>query len=83
MLATFDAFLWVMFGDLCPQYDRVLQLRRVFNHPSLKAVKSKFTHIRCAHIIWQLLEETRFFLINGWDIMASRIKDQEYSPQRI
>ena len=29
--------------------------------PLYKAVKSKFTRIRCAHITWQVLEETRLF----------------------
>ena len=40
----------------------MLKLWRVLNHPSLKAVTSKFTHIRCAHIICQLLEKTRLFI---------------------
>ena len=61
MLATFAALLWVLFGDVCPLYDQVLKLWRVLNHPYIKAVKSKFTRIRCAHITWQVLEETRLF----------------------
>ena len=31
------------------------------NHPSLKAVKSKSTRIKCAHITWKVLEEMRIF----------------------
>ena len=31
------------------------------NQPSIKASKSKFTGIRCAHITWQVLEETSLF----------------------
>ena len=46
---------------MCPLYDQVFQLRRVLNHPSLNAVKSKLTHVRCAQITWQVLEETRLF----------------------
>ena len=61
MLATFFALLWVLFGDLCPLYDKIYKLWRLLNHPSMKAVKSKFTSIRCAHITWQVLEETRLF----------------------
>ena len=61
MLATFDALLWVLFGDVCFLYDQVRKLRRVLNHTYIKAVKSKFTRIRCAHITWQVLEETRLF----------------------
>ena len=61
MLATFSALLWVLFGDVCPLYYQVLKLWRVFNHPSLKAVKSKFTMIMCVHITWQVFEETRLF----------------------
>ena len=60
-LATFSALLWVLFGDVCPLYDQILKLWRVLNHPSIKSVKSKFTRIRCAHITWQVLEETRLF----------------------
>ena len=61
MLASFAAFLWVLFGYVCPLYDQIYKLWRVLNHPSIKAVKSKFTRIRCAHITWQVLEETRLF----------------------
>ena len=45
MIATFDALLWVFFVDVCPLYDQILRLWRVLNHPSIKAVKSKFTRI--------------------------------------
>ena len=62
MLATFYALLCVCFGDVCPLYYQVLKLWRLLNHPSLKLVKSKFTQIRCDHINWQVLEETRLFL---------------------
>ena len=62
MLDTFAALLWVLFGYLCPLYDQVLKIWRVLNHPSLKAVRYKFNRIMCAHITWQLLEETRLFL---------------------
>ena len=61
MLAKFAALLWELFGDACPLYDKVLKLWRVLNHPSLKAVKSKFTHGRCAQITCQVTEETRMF----------------------
>ena len=61
MLATFAALLWLLFGDVWPLYYQVLKIWRVLNHPPLKEVKSKFTPIRCAHIIWQVLEETRLF----------------------
>ena len=61
MLATFAVLLWVLFGDVFPLYDQVLKLWRVLRHPSTKSVKSKFTKIRCAHITWQVLEETRLF----------------------
>ena len=61
MLDTFAALLWVLFGNMCPLYYPVLMLWRVLNHPSTKETKSKFTRIRCAHITWQLLEETRLF----------------------
>ena len=61
MLATFAALLWVLFGDMCPLYDQIYKLWRVLNHPSILAVKSKFTRIWCAHRTWQLFEETRLF----------------------
>ena len=61
ILDTFAVLLWVLFGDVCPMYDQIYKLWRVLNHPSNKEVKSKFTRIRCAHITWQLLEETRLF----------------------
>ena len=34
----------------------------MLNHPLLKAIKSKFTRIRCSHINREVLEETRLFL---------------------
>ena len=61
MLDTFAALLWLFFEYVCPLYGQILKLRRVLNHPSIKAVKSKFTRIRCAHITWQVLEETIMF----------------------
>ena len=61
MLATFDALLWVFFGDVLPLYDQIYKLWRLLNHPSIKEVKSKFTRIRCAHITWQVLEEKILF----------------------
>ena len=61
MLAIFAASLWVLFGYVCPIYDQILKLGRVLNHPYIKAVKSKFTRIRCSHITCQVLEETRLF----------------------
>jgi len=61
MCATFAALLWVLFGDQCPLYAQILQLWRVVNHPSIKAVKSTFGKVRCAQITWQILEETRQF----------------------
>ena len=61
ILATFSALLCVLFGDVCPLYDHIYKLWRVLNHPSIKSVKLKFTGIRCAHITWKLLEETRLF----------------------
>ena len=33
----------------------------MLKHPSLKALKSKFMQIRCAHITWKVLEEMRLF----------------------
>ena len=65
IIATFSALLWVLLGDVCPLYDQIYKLWRVLNHPSIKAVKSKFTRIRCAQITWKLLEEARPFL-NQW-----------------
>ena len=53
--------LWVLFGYVCPLYDQIYKLWRVLNHPYIKEEKSKFTRIRCAHITWQVLEETRMF----------------------
>ena len=61
MLSTFAAWLWVLFGDVCPLYDQIYKLWMVLNHSSIKEVKSKFTRIRCAHITWQVLEETGMF----------------------
>ena len=61
MLATFAELLWVFFGDVCPLYYQIVKLWRVLNYPSIKAVKSKFTRIRCVHITCQVLEETRLF----------------------
>ena len=61
MLATLSSLLWVLFGDVCTIYDQILKLWRMLNHPSIKAVKSKFTRIRYAHITWQVLEERRLF----------------------
>ena len=61
MLATFAALLWVFFGDMCPLYDQILKLFRVLNHPYIKALKSKFTRISCAHKSWQVWEEMRLF----------------------
>ena len=52
----------MLFGYFFPLYDQVLKIWRVLNHPSHKAVRYKFNRIMCAHIIWQLLEETRLFL---------------------
>ena len=40
---------------------RCLIYYRVLNHPSLKAVKQTSIRVRCAHITWQVLEETRLF----------------------
>ena len=61
ILATFSALLWVLFGDVCTLYDQIYKLWRLPNHPSIKAVKSKFTRIRCAHITWQVLKEKILF----------------------
>ena len=61
MLATFAALLWVLFGYVCPLYDQIYILWRVLNHPYIKTLKSKNTRIWCAHITWQVLEETRLF----------------------
>ena len=62
MLATFAELLWVLFGDMCLLYDQSYKLWRVLNNPSIKVVKSKFTRTWCAHITWQVLDETRLFL---------------------
>ena len=61
MLSTFAALLWVLFEDVFPLYDQIYKLWRVLNHPSIKSVRSKFVRIRCAHITWQVFEETRLF----------------------
>ena len=61
MLAIFAAFLWVLFGDVCPLYDQIYKLWRVLNHVFIKAVKSTFTRIWYAHITWKVLEEIRTF----------------------
>ena len=61
MLTKFAALFWVLFGDVCPLYDKILKLWRVLNHPSIQSSKSKFISIRCAHITWKVLEETRLF----------------------
>ena len=83
ILATFTAFLWVLFGDVCPLYDKNYKLWRVLNHPSIKAVNSRFTRVRCSHITWQVLDEIRLFFINVWDQIILQIGDQEDSPQLI
>ena len=83
MLATFAAFLWVLFGDVRPLYDQIYKLWRVLNHPSIKAVKSKFTRIWCAHITWKVMEETRMFFNQRLGPNDLQIGEQEDSPQLI
>ena len=48
---------------------------KVLNHPFLKAIKSKFKQIRCAHITSQVLEETRLFL--GQRLGPNNFTDKE------
>ena len=72
-----------IFGDVCPLHDQIYKLWGVLNHPSIKAVKLKFTRISCAYVTWQVLEETRLFFISGWEPMNLQIGEQEYSPQLI
>ena len=83
MLATFAALLWVLFGDVCPLYDQVLQLCRVLKYPSLKAVKSKFNRVRCAQITWKVWKRLVCSSTSGLDPMISKINYQEYYPQLI
>ena len=44
-----------------PLYDYMLKKWRVSNKHLIKAVKYQFMRIRCAHITWKGLEETRLF----------------------
>ena len=83
MRAIFAAFLWVLFGDVCPLYDQIYKLWRVLNHPYTKSVKSKFTRIWCAHITWQVLEETRLFFDQRLGPNDLQIGDQEDSAQLV
>ena len=78
------ALLWVLFGDVCPLYDKIYMLWRLLNHPSIKAVKSIFTRFRCTYITWQVFwRKQDCFPVSGWDPMILQIRDQEYPPQLI
>ena len=83
MLATFTELLWVLFGDVCPLYDQIYKLWRVLNHPFIKAVKSNFISIWCAHITWQVLEETKVFFDQRLGPNDLQIGYQEDYPQLI
>ena len=55
-IATYLAKLWVLFGEMCPLYQKVLQIYHLFCQPAVMATKYAFTPLLCCQITWTIYQ---------------------------
>jgi hypothetical protein len=58
----FAGLLEVLYEQKCEFYRRVLEIYRVMTHPSVAAMKAKFTPLLCKQITWAIHDDKSSFL---------------------
>jgi hypothetical protein len=71
-IGTFCAFLYVLFGSKCEYYAKLMDLKKIFDDPSMQSIHEAFTVPVCCRIVWATVCDGRFFFSKvklGQDLM--------------
>ena len=60
-VATYAALLWVLYGEQCDLYKKVLAIWECLDSKWVKASKEAYTSDVCASVIWAIIEDSRNF----------------------
>ena len=73
MIATYAALLFVLFGQYCELYKKVLAMYQILDMEEVMVVKAAFSPLKCKQITWALYHESRMFFNN-------RLSPVEFDP---
>jgi hypothetical protein len=59
-IGTFCAFLYVLFGNKCKYYAKLMDLKKIFNDPSTQSIHKAFMVPMCRRIVWAIVCDGRF-----------------------
>jgi hypothetical protein len=57
----FCVFFYVFFGSKCEYYAKLMDLKCIFNDPSMQSIHKAFTVPMCRRIVWAIVCDGWFF----------------------
>ena len=60
-VGTICAFLFMLFGSKCEYYQKLLNIKKILDNPSIQAIYKTYSVTVCRHIIWAVICDGWFF----------------------
>ncbi len=60
-VGMFCAFLFMLFGSKCDYYQKLLNIKKILDDPSIQAIYETYRVTVCCHIVWAITCDRRFF----------------------
>jgi hypothetical protein len=60
-MGTFCTFVYVLFDSKCNYYTKLMDVKQIFDNPSMQSIQDAFTVPVCQHIIWAIVCDGHFF----------------------
>jgi hypothetical protein len=60
-IGTFCAFLYILFGNRCEYYAKLMDVKKTFDDPSTQSIHKAFTVPVCRRIVWAIVCNGQFF----------------------
>ncbi len=60
-VGTFCAFLFTLFGSKCDYYQKLLNIKKILDNPSIQAIQETYSVTVSCHIVWAIICDRQFF----------------------
>ncbi len=54
-VGTFCAFPFTLFGSKCDYYQKLLNMKKILDDPSMQAIYDTYSITVCHHIVWAII----------------------------
>jgi hypothetical protein len=59
-VGTFCTFLFTLFGSSCDYYQKLLNIKKILDDPSIQAINETYSVTVCCHIVWAIICNGQF-----------------------